>query len=69
MSMTRRFQRSRWSETRMLIDAMNVKDELTFPLSQYSNVHSSVLRLNDAYNGRRKYREWRGLGVHVERLK
>lgn len=53
--MTARFNRTRWSKTRIQIDAMSSGTELTFPASQYFNCKSSVERLGDAYGGERKY--------------
>lgn len=53
--MSDRFNRTRWSNTRKAIDAMSPGQELSFPVSEYFNCHSSVMRLNDAYDGERKY--------------
>ena len=54
-TMSDRFNRTRWSDTRKRIDAMSPGQELSFPATEYFNCHSSVLRLNDAYDGERKY--------------
>lgn len=50
-TMTARFHRGRWSETRKQIDAMAPGDSLTFTEGQYFNAKASVERLNDAYAG------------------
>ena len=54
-TMSDRFNRTRWSETRKKIDAMSPGEVLTFPCVEYFNCHSSVMRLNDAYDGERVY--------------
>lgn len=53
--MSDRFNKTRWSKTRIAIDAMTPGETLDFPPSEYFNCHSSVQRLNDAYCGERKY--------------
>lgn len=53
-TMVSRFQRGRWSNTRVIIDAMDVGDKKEFPVTEYFNCHATVDRLNDAYDDR----EW-----------
>lgn len=55
-AMVKRFQRSRWSSTRIRIEKMKPGKRRHFPLTDYYNCHSSVTRLNDAYAGRRKWK-------------
>jgi hypothetical protein len=52
-TLTKRFQRARWSSTRKRIDAMEPGQRRYFPRTDYFNCKSSVMRLNDAYEGTR----------------
>jgi len=54
-AMTDRFQRQRWGETRIAIDEMRAGQVKPFGQAEFSNVRSSVARLNDAYEGERLY--------------
>jgi hypothetical protein len=53
--MSDRFNRTRWSDTRKAIDALKPGQSKKFPEAEFFNCHSSVMRLNDAYDGERKY--------------
>lgn len=56
MKLTERFQRARWSKTRIAMDAMEKGEILKFPDSEYYNAKASTDRLNDAYDGKRKWK-------------
>ena len=56
LPMVERFQFSRWTQTRMDIYDMEVGDILTFPAAERFNVGASVARLNEAYEGTRKWK-------------
>jgi len=53
--LTDRFLRCRWSDERKAIDALKKGELKIFTMAQLSNAHASVWRLNDAYEGERKY--------------
>lgn len=53
LEITSRFHKSRWSDERKKLYAMNIGDTLTFPITSYYNVHSSVMRLSDAYEDKK----------------
>lgn len=55
LPMVARFIRSRWSETRQKIDAMEIGQVLEFPWEEYFNSKVSVDRSNHAYAGTRKW--------------
>lgn len=61
--MVARFQRSRWSRTRLRMDAMSAGEVLTLPLAEYYNAKASTDRLNDAYGGSRVWVMSRRAGV------
>jgi len=55
MPLLARFQRARWSETRRRMDAMRPGETLALARSEYYNAKSSTDRLNDAYEGSRRW--------------
>lgn len=65
--MVSRFQKSRWSPTRQQMHDMQSGDQKTFPGAEYFNVHSTVMRLNDAYCGGKTWSYARRGGVLVVR--
>lgn len=54
-TMVSRFQRWRWSPVRKAIAGMPPESRKTFNPSEYFNCKSSVDRLNDAYEGDRRW--------------
>jgi len=53
--MSDRFQRFRWSQTRISIDEMYIGHLKEFSLTEYNNARVSVSRLNDAYDGEKVF--------------
>lgn len=56
MPLVERFQRQRWSSTRKNIEKMKAGASCRFDPTDYFNCHSSVMRLNDAYDGVRRWK-------------
>lgn len=54
--MIARFQRRRWSNTRLRIEALSRGESATFTAPEYFNAKSSTERLNDAYADVRQWR-------------
>jgi hypothetical protein len=55
ISMTQRFQRSRWSKTRRMMDAMKPGESITRPNTEWNNAVTSAQRLAYAYDDDRKW--------------
>lgn len=55
-TLIRRFQRARWSSTRKRIHDMRPGQRRHFKRTDYFNCHSTVYRLNDAYDGARRWK-------------
>lgn len=53
MSMTARFQRSRWSPLRKSIDALQVGQSIIEPAESRDAIKTNIQRLQDAYGTRR----------------
>ena len=55
LPLVQRFQRCRWSATRIAIDALLPGEKVHLPFSEVNNAKTSAQRLRDAYAGQRRY--------------
>lgn len=56
ITMIARFQKHRWSKLRTEIHEMKPGEKRVFSPNCYNSAHATVDRLNDAYDGMRKWK-------------